>query len=91
MKKTISIALILFSVVLSTSAQYLKSGQIDPGTSGSNFRIADCNEGTEWSEDDNFYISRVKPKARFVNQHTQVNQEIIPWWQFLPPPAPVRR
>ena len=82
MKKTISIALILFSVVLSTSAQYLKSGQIDPGTSGSNFRIADWNEGTEWSEDDNFYISRVKPKARFVNQHTQVNQEFIPWWQW---------
>lgn len=82
MKRIVSALFIMLCVMLSTHAQHLKSGQINPGTSGSDFRIADWSEGSEWSEDDNFYISRVKPKARFVNKHTQINQEFIPWWEW---------
>ena len=82
MKRIVYTLITLLCFTLSISAQHLKSGQIDPGTTGVNFRISDWTEGQEWSKDDNFYISRVKPKARFINQHTQVNQELIPWWEW---------
>ena len=54
MKKTAFYALLLLFMALPAAAQHLKSGQINPGTSGSNFRISDWVEGSEWSEDDNF-------------------------------------
>lgn len=82
MKRLVATLLTMLFIVVCTHAQHLKSGQIDPGTSGSNFRISDWVEGSEWSEDDNFYISRVKPKARFINKNTQINQEFTPWWEW---------
>lgn len=82
MKKITSILITLLCVAIPSEAQYLKSGQINPGTSGANFRISDWTEGSEWSEDDNFFISRIKPKARFTNRYTQINQEFIPWWEW---------
>lgn len=63
-------------------AQYLKSGQINHGRTGTEFRISDWTKGTPWSEDDNFFISRVKPKARFTNVATQINQKLVPWWDW---------
>ena len=82
MKKTaiLTSALLLCSIAL--QAQYLKSGQIDFGTTGSDFRISAWTEGNEWSDDDNFFISRIKPKARFTNPATQINQTLIPWWDW---------
>ncbi|MBR5843257.1 MAG: T9SS type A sorting domain-containing protein [Bacteroidaceae bacterium] len=82
MKKTLFYTLLLLCMALPVGAQHLKKGHINPGTSGADFRISDWVEGSEWSEDDNFYISRVKPKARFINQSTQINQEFIPWWEW---------
>lgn len=82
MKKTaiLTSALLLCSIAL--QAQYLKSGQIDFGTTGPDFRISAWTEGNEWSDDDNFFISRIKPKARFTNPATQINQTLIPWWDW---------
>ena len=59
------------------NAQYLKSGQIEVGNTGAKFRISDWNtEGGvgKYTDDDNFFISRVKPRARFYNPATQVNR-----------------
>lgn len=82
MKRYFIAAAILAVSVNSTQAQYLKTGQIDPGKSGTEFRISEWAEGSAWSADDNFFISRVKPKARFTNQATQINTGLIPWWNW---------
>ena len=81
-------ALLLFCLGLTAAgadAQYLKSGQIDVGNTGAKFRITGWKAGTVYSADDNFYISRVKPKARFYNATTQVNPNLKPWWMFKQP------
>ena len=70
------------------NAQYLKSGQIEVGNTGAKFRISDWNtEGGvgKYTDDDNFFISRVKPRARFYNPATQVNKNLKPWWTFKKP------
>lgn len=81
MKKTTILTCALLCTI-TLQAQYLRNGQIDYGTTGSDFRISAWNEGEKWSEDDNFFISRIKPKARFTNQATQINQSLIPWWDW---------
>ncbi|MDE7160836.1 MAG: hypothetical protein K2O24_08360 [Muribaculaceae bacterium] len=48
---------------------------VDPGPSGADFLLAlgDWTPGTPWCEDENFFISRVCPAARFRNQATQID------------------
>ena len=72
----------------SMNAQYLKSGQIEVGNTGAKFRISDWNTTGgvgKYTDDDNFFISRVKPRARFYNAATQVNKNLKPWWTFKGP------
>lgn len=64
------------------NAQYLKKGNIEVGNGGTSFRVSSWTAGTNYSADDNFFISRVKPKARFYNANTQVNPDFKPWWMF---------
>ncbi len=76
---------VLFAIIFASNvaeAQYLREGQIDPGLSGVEFDISKWIKGSEWCEDDNFFISRVKPKARFVNKFTQINKKLQPWWDW---------
>lgn len=59
------------------SAQQLKDGYITWGVDGQRFaeHVAQWKASADKkvNEDDNFFISRVKPRARFRNQNTQVN------------------
>lgn len=73
---------ILFSlsvlVAISTggaAAQQLRPEYVDWGIRGIDFpaALADWQKGQKWSNDDNFFISRVRPKVRFRNAATQVN------------------
>ncbi len=72
----------LFSLLLTwmsaAQAQELKSNYIDWGYASSKFASAldAWQPGQQVSEDDNFFISRVKPKTRFRNQTTQVNPQL---------------
>ena len=82
MNKFLLVSFISLGASVTASSQYLKPGQIDQSPSGTEFRIADWQKGTALSDDDNFFISRVKPKARFVNSATQINTKLIPWWEW---------
>lgn len=57
------------------AAQQLRPGYVDWGTRGTEFPAALCDwqKGQKWSPDDNFFISRVRPKVRFRNAATQIN------------------
>ena len=57
------------------AAQQLRPEYVDWGTRGTGFPAALCDwqKGQKWSPDDNFFISRVRPKVRFRNVATQVN------------------
>lgn len=68
----------LMSSYLSISAQYMKDGYVSYGTSGNEFRVSTHSD----SGDENFFISRVKPKARFTDKSTQVNQNFVNWWNW---------
>lgn len=52
-----------------------KTANLDWGVNGPDFpkTLAVWEKGKKWSEDDNFFISRVKPKARFRNIATQID------------------
>ncbi len=65
------------TLALGVSAQEYKEGYIDWGYGGSEFgeAVEKWEKGTPITEDDNFFISRVKPRERFRNVATQVNQE----------------
>ncbi len=73
--KTLFSALAMSAVPILCAAQHIQPGYIDWGTTGSDFPAAlqSWQKGDKWSEDDNFFISRVKPKMRFRNAATQVN------------------
>lgn len=60
------------------SAQQYRSDYVDWGPRGQEFchRIADWQPGQKWSADDNFFISRVKPRARFRNEASQINPDL---------------
>lgn len=78
-RKLLSLGLtFLMSSYLSISAQYMKDGYVSYGTSGDNFRVS----GHSDSGDENFFISRVKPKARFTDKSTQVNKSFVNWWNW---------
>lgn len=60
------------------TAQELKSGYINWGVQSTTFHttLIDWKVGGQVNEDDNFFISRVKPHVRFRNKATQVRQDI---------------
>ena len=80
-KSALLLACLGFSAA-NVNAQYLKASDITVGNGGTKFRVSNWTAGTGYSVDDNFYISRVKPKARFYNAKTQVNPDFKPWWTF---------
>lgn len=78
MKKRYLIFFGLVLLALTTNAQQLKEGYIDRGKTSENFgqTLNAWSKGQQITEDDNFFISRVKPKLRFRNVATQVNQDL---------------
>lgn len=81
-KSALLLACLGFSAT-NVNAQYLKSGDISVGNGGTKFDLKEwVNNKYTSSDDDNFFISRVRPKARFYNAKTQVNPDLIPWWKF---------
>lgn len=81
-KRTLPIWLLgLFFVPATMQAQQFKSEYIKwwPGSSEKPFPelVRDWSkQSPQVTEDDNFFISRVKPKARFRNQATQVKRDL---------------
>lgn len=65
-------------MALTSNAQSYKEGYVEWGEFGQQFgnTVKNWTPGTELNEDDNFFISRVKPKARFRNAATQVRTNI---------------
>ena len=61
-------------VAASASAQEFKQGYVEWGFGGTEFgtTVTNWKKGTPVNEDDNFFISRVKPRERFRNANTQV-------------------
>ncbi len=78
MKFQKNIWLLFVGLPLAVGAQQIKSGYIDRGVCGSAFpeALRAWEKGQKWSEDDNFFISRVRPHERFRNQATQVNPDL---------------
>ena len=73
--------LFLFSGILALSltanAQELKEEYMTwPDSQGLGEYASQWTPGTYLFEDENFYISRVKPKARFRNANTQINETL---------------
>ena len=65
-------------VALSASAQEYKEGYVDWGFGGTEFgtTVTNWKKGTPITEDDNFFICRVKPRERFRNANTQVRPNL---------------
>ncbi len=78
MKKKYLIFFGLVLLALTVNAQKLKESYIDKGVTSENFHttLGKWTKGQQMTEDDNFYISRVKPKMRFRNVATQVNMDL---------------
>ena len=73
--------LLLVSFLTATvcaNAQELKSGYVNWGPGSPDFAttLTNWQPGSQVTEDDNFFISRVKPKLRFRNQATQVRSDL---------------
>lgn len=70
------------AVMLLSASAYGRtiSDYIDWGPTSHQFPAAlkAWQPGTQMSPDDNFFISRVRPRARFVNTATQVNPALTP-------------
>jgi endo-beta-N-acetylglucosaminidase D len=66
--------------VMSANAQQMREGYVEAGknTGSENFHtlIQGWTPGNQVTADDNFYISRVKPRARFRNEATQVRLDL---------------
>ena len=75
MKRSNISYLLLVAGMPLTAAQHIRSGYVEKGVCGSDFPAAlgHWEKGQKWSDDDNFFISRVKPRERFRNTATQVN------------------
>ena len=80
-RKLLSLGLtFLMSSYLSISAQYMKDGYVSYGKDGNYGNVFRVSSYT--NDDENFFISRVKPKARFTDKSTQVNQDFVNWWNW---------
>lgn len=79
-RKTLTLAAGLVLSVMSASAQQMREGYVEAGknTGSENFHtlIQGWTPGNQVTADDNFYISRVKPRARFRNEATQVRLDL---------------
>jgi len=78
MKRLRLLGLALLTLPLSSLGGDIKPEYIDWGIRGTQFpeAVATWQKGQKWTDDDNFFISRVKPKVRFRNEATQVNQSL---------------
>ncbi len=75
--KRLDIALILGCLPLIAGAQSFQEGDIVwPESADFAKNVAKWNSEHRISEDDNFFISRVRPRLRFRNSATQVNPEL---------------
>lgn len=79
-RKTLTLAAGLVLSVMSANAQQMREGYVEAGknTGSENFHtlIQSWTPGSQITADDNFYISRVKPRARFRNEATQVRLDL---------------
>ncbi len=79
-RKTLTLAAGLVLSVISANAQQMREGYVEAGknTGSENFHtlIQGWTPGSQITADDNFYISRVKPRARFRNEATQVRLDL---------------
>ena len=79
-RKTLTLAAGLVLSVMSANAQQMREGYVDFGKNASSeyFHnlLKDWAPGKQVSADDNFFISRVKPRARFRNEATQVRLDL---------------
>lgn len=79
-RKTLTLAAGLVLSVMTANAQQMREGYVDFGknTGSENFHtlLSGWSAGQQVSADDNFFISRVKPRARFRNSATQVRQNL---------------
>ena len=79
-RKTLTLAAGLVLSVMSANAQQMREGYVEAGknTGSENFHtlIQGWTPGSQVTADDNFYISRVKPRARFRNEATQVRLDL---------------
>ena len=79
-RKTLTLAAGLVLSVMSANAQQMREGYVEAGknTGSENFHtlIQGWTPGNQVTADDNFYISRVKPRARFRNEATQVRLDL---------------
>ena len=79
MKKSILLTGLALCTV-SANAQCFKEGYVDWGFGSQEFAYAVNKWAADksFNEDDNFFISRIKPKARFRNTATQVRENLTP-------------
>jgi len=79
-RKTLTLAAGLVLSVMSANAQQMREGYVEAGknTGSENFHtlIQGWTPGSQVTADDNFYISRIKPRARFRNEATQVRLDL---------------
>ncbi len=77
-KKLLLLAIAVWGLAFTAQAQYLREHYITwgPGSESFGSTLQDWTPGTQLTDDDNFFISRVKPKARFRNAATQVRDTL---------------
>lgn len=79
-RKTLTLAAGIMLSVMSANAQTIRKGYVDFGANtGSNefhTLLNSWKPGSQVSGDDNFFISRQKPRVRFRNVNTQVRQNL---------------
>lgn len=77
MKRNLFLFSGILALSLSANAQELKEEYMTwPNSQGLGEYASQWTPGTYLFEDENFYISRVKPKARFRNANTQINETL---------------
>lgn len=79
-RKTLTLAAGLVLSVMSANAQQMREGYVDFGTNSGSEKFHELlkawTPGNQVTADDNFFISRVKPRARFRNENTQVRLDL---------------
>lgn len=79
-RKTLTLAAGLVLSVMSANAQQMREGYVDFGTNSGSEKFHELlktwTPGSQVTADDNFFISRVKPRARFRNEATQVRLDL---------------
>lgn len=77
-KRFLLIGSLLVMMAVGAKAQALKEGYIDWGKGSEHFgqTLTNWNVGDKITDDDNFFISRVKPRTPFRNIKTQVRENL---------------